>query len=100
MVLSGLVLSIPLLSKGLRYSRNIGPLLASCSLASHYYADDVKAYKHCLASQAHSAIRFISRATDILNAWMSSNRLLLNPQKSQYILFGTRQQLYKLDLAA
>src|SRR6218665_2343960 len=31
---------------------------------------------------------------------MSSNRLLLNPQKSQYIWFGTRQQLDKLDLAA
>src|SRR6218665_2954366 len=31
---------------------------------------------------------------------MSSNRLFLNPQKSQYIWFGTRQQLDKLDLAA
>src|SRR6218665_1226701 len=35
-----------------------------------------------------------------LNAWMSSNRLFLNPQKPQYIWFGTRQQLDKLDLAA
>src|SRR6218665_562582 len=33
------------------------------------------------------------------HTWMSSNRLLLNPQKSQYIWFGTRQQLDKLDLA-
>src|SRR6218665_3493689 len=82
------------------FTADIGPLLASCSLASHSYADDVQAYKHCLAYQAHSAIRIVSHATDTLNEWMSSNRLLLNPQKSQYIWFGTRQQLDKLDLAA
>src|SRR6218665_2312317 len=82
------------------FTADIGPLLASCSLASHSYADDVQAYKHCIASQAHSAIRIVSHATDTLNAWMSSNHLLLNPQKSQYIWFGTRQHLDKLDLAA
>src|SRR6218665_1948512 len=67
--------------------------------ASHSYADDVQAYKHCLASQPHSAIRIVLHAMDTLNAWMSSKHLLLNPQKSQYICFGTRQQLDKLDLA-
>src|SRR6218665_3368664 len=82
-----------------------GPLftlycLCCTTMMSHSYADDVQAYKHCLASQAHSAIRIVSHATDTLNAWMSSNRLLLNPQKSQYIWFGTCQQLDKLDLAA
>src|SRR6218665_330376 len=82
---------------------DIGPLLASCSLASHSYANDVPSLQSLpsrLASQAHSAIRIVSHATDTLNAWMSYNRLLLNPQKSQYICFGTRQQLDKLDLAA
>src|SRR6218665_1739168 len=82
------------------FTADIGPLLASCSLASHSHADDVQAYKHCLASQAHSAIRIVSHAADALNAWMSSNRLFLNPQKSQYIWFGTRHQLDKLDLPA
>src|SRR6218665_3522183 len=37
------------------------------------------------------------QATDALNAWMSSNRLLLNPHKTQYIWLGTRQQLDRLD---
>src|SRR6218665_593748 len=31
---------------------------------------------------------------------MSSNRLRLNPSKTQYIWLGTRQQLTELDLAA
>src|SRR6218665_1344173 len=84
------------------FTADIGPLLSSCSLASHSYANDVQAYmyRHFLASQAHSAIRIVSHVTDTLNAWMSSNRLLLNHQKSQYIWFGTGQQLDKLDLAA
>jgi len=82
------------------FTADIGPLFASCCLASHSYANDIQTYKHCLASQAHSAIRIVLHATDTLNAWMSSNRLLLNPQKSQYIWFGTRQQLDKLDLVA
>src|SRR6218665_837262 len=30
-------------------------------------------------------IRTMSQATDALNSWMSSNRLLLNPHKTQYI---------------
>src|SRR6218665_897765 len=72
-------------------------LLASWSLVSHSYADDVQSYKHCSASGAASAIRTMSQATDALNAWMSSNRLLLNPHKTQYIWLGTRQQLDKLD---
>src|SRR6218665_1720620 len=55
------------------------------------------AHKHCSASGAASAIRTMSQATDALNAWMSSNRLLLNPHKTQYIWLGPRQHLDKLD---
>src|SRR5688572_11096196 len=40
----------------------------------------------------------MSCTTDCLSAWMSSNRLRLNPSKTQYIWLGTRQQLDKLDL--
>src|SRR6218665_1560167 len=58
------------------FTVDIGPLLASCSLASHSYADNVQAYKHCLASQAHSAIRTVSHATDTLRALMHGFRLI------------------------
>src|SRR6218665_1069870 len=82
------------------FTADIDPLLASWSLASHSYADDVQSYKHCSASRAASAIRTMSQATDALNAWMSSNRLLLNPHKTQYIWLGTRQQLDPESLSA
>ena len=53
-----------------------------------------------LASDARSAILSVSRATGLLNEWMSSNRFHLNPMKTQYILLGTRQQLAELDLVS
>ena len=37
---------------------------------------------------------------DALGSWMSSNRLRLNPHKTQFIWLGTRQQLAKLDMVA
>src|SRR6218665_4181602 len=69
-------------------------------LKGQLYADDVQAYLHCLASDAMAAIPAMTLATGALVAWMSSNRLRLNPSKTQYIWLCTRQQLAKLDLVA
>src|SRR5688572_24728172 len=35
---------------------------------------------------------------DVLSSWMASNRLLLNPSKTQFIWLGGRRQLDKIDL--
>src|SRR6218665_3044677 len=37
-------------------------------------------------------------AIETLQAWISSNRLRPNPTKTQFIWFGTHQQLAKIDL--
>src|SRR6218665_2182715 len=37
-------------------------------------------------------------AIDALSKWMASNRLLLNPSKTQFIWLGGRRQLAKVDL--
>src|SRR6218665_236866 len=42
----------------------------------------------------------MSRTLDALQVWMSSNRLRLNPAKTQLIWFGMPQQLSKIDLAS
>lgn len=55
-------------------------------------------FLHCSAKDALSAVGLMSSATDTLSAWLSSNRLRLNPLKTQFIWLGTRQQLAKLDL--
>src|SRR6218665_3554653 len=76
------------------YTSEIGPLLTATSVLGHLYA-----YLHCPASNATSAVLAISKTLDVLETWMSTNRLRLNPSKTQFIWFGTRQQLAKLDLS-
>ena len=82
------------------YTADIGALLASCSLLSHSYADDVQSYAHCSAADALKVVNQMSNALDVLTAWLSSNRLRLNSAKTQYIWIGTPQQLSKLDLVS
>ena len=48
--------------------------------------------------QATLAAETINRAMETLQAWMSSNRLHLNPAMTQLIWFGKHQQLTKTGL--
>src|SRR6218665_231409 len=73
------------------YTSEIGPLLTATSVLSHLYADDIQAYVHCSASNATSAVLAISKTLVVFETWMSTNRLRLNPSKTQFIWFGTRQ---------
>src|SRR6218665_1572015 len=82
------------------YTSEIGPLLTATSVLGHLYADDIQAYLHCPASNATFAVSAISKTLDVLETWMSTNRLRLNLSKTQFISFGTRQQLAKLDRSA
>src|SRR6218665_2420008 len=72
------------------YTSELGSLLTDCALLGQLYADDVQAYLRCLASDAMAAVQAMTLATGALVAWMSSNRLRLNPSKTQYIWLGTR----------
>jgi hypothetical protein len=57
-------------------------------------------YVHCLAGDVMSSVLLMSRAIDALSLslGMASNRLLLNPSKTQFIWLGTRRQLASIDL--
>ena len=62
--------------------------------------NDIQAYLYCPASNATAAVLAINKTLDVLETWMSTNRLRLNPSKTQFIWFGPRQQLAKLYLSA
>ena len=80
------------------FTVDLGPLLAAGAVLSQSYAGDLQAYIHCSAGRAISAEETIGQTIETLQAWMSSNRLRLNPTKTQFIWFGIRQQLAKIDL--
>ena len=61
------------------------------------YADDTQAYRHCKASEAMHALTELVNTIAEIKDWMSSNRLKLNPSKTQYIWIGNKIQLAKID---
>src|SRR6218665_3670956 len=71
---------------------------AKHSSSGHLYADDVQAFVHGAPSDQLALTGHIDALSQDLHLWMSSNRLSLNPNKTQFIWFGTPQQLSKLDL--
>jgi hypothetical protein len=81
----------------LLYTADISDLFAKHLSTGHLYADDVQALVHGSPSAQLSLTGRIDAISRDLHLWMSSNRLTLNPNKTQFIWFGTRQQLSKLD---
>src|SRR5678815_6174745 len=75
------------------YTSGLASLLATHAVLGQLYADDVQAYKHCLSSNAISAVRDMSGTLAALDAWMSSNRLRLHLVKTKFIWLGNRRQL-------
>src|SRR6218665_508877 len=55
-------------------------------------------YIHCNAADVMASVGLMCSAIDALSRWMASNRLLLNPSKTQFIWLGGRRQLAKVDL--
>ena len=68
---------------------------------AHCYADDTQLYLSFrptdgLSSQI-DAIQAMERCIKDIRHWMISNRLLLNDDKTEFLLIGTRQQLNKVE---
>src|SRR6218665_793577 len=75
-----------------------GTLLAETGAQGQLYADDIQAYIHCRPANASLVVGEMGDVLGKLEAWMSSNRLRLNPAKTKLMWFATRQQLAKLNL--
>jgi hypothetical protein len=80
------------------FTADIPHIIQSAGLNAHQYADDVQAYIHCRATEAVGAMDQLNAVLESLNRWMKSNRLKLNPDKTQFIWIGNRFQLPKIDM--
>ena len=63
----------------------------------HAYADDLQTYVSCNAVDQEAAVTQILSFVGKIDNWMSSNRLKLNADKTEFIWLGTRQQLQKIS---
>jgi len=75
------------------YVSPIGRLIDSRGVSYHCYADDTQLYT---ALSTPSNCTCLEECTSALQHWFWQHDLLLNPDKSEAIYFGTRQRLCNL----
>src|SRR5688572_33053391 len=79
------------------YTSDLGGIFQLFGVSSHQFADDTQALLHGLASSAVQMVERLLEASSAIDAWLSCNRLRLNPDKTQFIWLGGRLQLNKID---
>ena len=84
----------------------LGPLYASPlstligkhkGVIFHFYADDTQLYVHLSHMNASAAIDKLNRCLQDVKEWMSASKLKLNPDKTEFILFGSKKQRERLN---
>ena len=82
------------------YTAPVAKIISKYNLMFHLYADNTKIYLPVkpLHMDVAAAIERIEGCVAEIRAWMSYNFLKLNDDKTDDIIFGSAQQLEKIDL--
>ena len=74
------------------------PLSKHKGINFHFYADDSQLYVHLSHMKASAAFDKLNRCLQDVNEWMSASKLKLNPDKTEFILFGSKKQRERLNV--
>ena len=70
------------------YTSEIYSRIHQFGLKVHGYADDLQIYGHTILEEADALAARVSACIEEVKRWMTSNRLCLNPSKTELIWFG------------
>ena len=76
------------------YVMPLGRLLRILQILYHYYADDAQVSKSCNPKDENSqfqAIHCLENGINDVSRWMCANRLQLNTEKTEFIVFVSKQ---------
>ena len=74
------------------YSAEVGNIIDRRGLKHHCYADDTKIYSICQPSTSAAVKSDVLDCIEEITAWASSNRLQINPSKSEFIWCTTARR--------
>lgn len=78
------------------YTSPLSQLFTDSHVSFHLYADDTQMYLSFSAADSEPALSTLSFKLDTIHTWLTSNRLTVNPSKTEYLIIGTPQQRSKL----
>jgi len=84
----------------LLYTAPLLPLIEKHGFKVHAYADDLQIYDHVHSTSAAALVARFSDCVDAVKSWMASNRLRLNPSKTEMIWLGSTGQLRNCPMSA
>ena len=79
------------------YTTPLAALLQSSGLLHHMYADDTQLYISFSAKDSISALAHLTTTLESVHAWLTRNRLALNPSKTEFLLIGLNRQREKVN---
>ena len=68
--------------------------MESFGFHAHSYADDLQIYAHSDPKEAYTLVASFSNCVDAIKEWMTSNRLRLNPDKTEVIWLDSPRRLH------
>ncbi|KAF7239025.1 Heparan-alpha-glucosaminide N-acetyltransferase [Varanus komodoensis] len=69
------------------YMKPLGEVIRRCGLRNHQYADDTQLYLS-FSTNPGEAVAVLNRCLVEVMGWMRANKLKLNPDKTEVLLFG------------
>ena len=79
------------------YTSPISKIFTKASISYHLYADDTQIYISFSPNQSYDSLSLHTSTLDEVYAWLTSNRLLVNPSKTEFLIIGNPQQQNKIQ---
>lgn len=79
------------------YTTGLDDVIARHGMKNHAYADDGQIYGSCKPGDTVALRAIMLSCIDDVNAWMASNRLKLNPAKTEFLWCSTPRMTHHVD---